>query len=327
MKAVIVVLCVVLAGAGPAGVPVERSAGDSSPLRVVLVGTAAGPTLNPQRAGIGTLVAAGPELLLFDCGRGVPTGMVRMAIKPVDLTAVFLTHLHSDHVIALPELYLYPWASEGRTVPFRVWGPPGTRAMMSHLQKAFAFDIHVRRDVDEKLSAAGIRAIATDIHEGVVFDTNGVKVTAFVVDHGAVKPAFGYRIDYQQHSLVISGDTRPSDNLIKYASGVDLLIHELGRSKQDPVLVGPDDEWLADRSQTRYHARMVAAHHTDPVEAGNVLQAARPKLALFSHYNGAPSSILPLVRQHYAGPVEFGEDGMTIDIGETVTVRRFAPGQ
>ncbi|MEO8522569.1 MAG: MBL fold metallo-hydrolase [Acidobacteriota bacterium] len=326
MNAVIGVLCVVLAGAGQAGSRVEKGA-DDSPFRVVLVGTAGGPTLNPQRAGIGTLVAAGPELLLFDCGRGVPTAMVRMALKPVDLTGVFLTHLHSDHVIALPELYLYPWASQGRTVPFRVWGPAGTRAMMRHLQQAFAFDIHVRRDVDERLSAEGIRAIVTDIHEGVVFDSHGVKVTAFVVDHGAVKPAFGYRVDYQQHSLVLSGDTRPSDNLIKYASGADLLIHELGRSKQDPALVGPDDEWLPDHSQTRHHARMVAAHHTDPVEAGTVLQAARPKLAVFSHYNGAPASILSLVRQHYAGPVEFGEDGMTIDIGESVTVRRFVPGR
>jgi ribonuclease Z len=278
---------------------------------VILLGTAGGPTILAQQLGIGTLIVAGTESLLFDCGRGVPTGMSRLSIKPADITKVFLTHLHSDHVIGLPELYLYPWASQGRTTPLQVWGPEGTRAMMKNLQKAFAFDIHVRRDVDEKFPASGIKVIATDIHEGVVYSANGVKVTAFLVDHGPVKPAFGYRVDYQGRSVVLSGDTKPSENLIKFAKGVDLLIHEAGRSKQDPTLVGV--------------ARIVAEHHTDPLEAGRVFEKVAPKLAVFSHYGGSPSTILPLVRQNYGGPVEFGEDGMTIDVSETIDIHRFTP--
>ncbi len=293
-----------------------------SNIRVVLLGTAGGPTFNAQRLGIGTLVEAGSEKLLFDAGRGVTTGMAKSAVDPTEVTKVFLTHLHSDHVISLPELWLFAWA-QGRTVPLRVWGPDGTRAMIMHLQEAFAFDVRTRRDVDEKIPAAGVEIAATDVHEGVVYEANGVRVTAFLVDHGPVKPAFGYRVDYRGRSVVLSGDTRPSDNLVKFASGADLLIHEAGRWKEDPALIGAPDELLPNSRQTRGQAKTIAAHHTDGVEAGRVFQAAKPKLAVFSHFNGDPQRILSLVRQTYAGPVEVGEDLMTIDVGNTVSVRRF----
>jgi ribonuclease Z len=245
-----------------------------------------------------------------------------MAINPADVTKVFLTHLHSDHIISLPELYLFPWASQGRKVPLEVRGPTGTRAMFRHLQDAFAFDIHIRRDVDEKFPADGIRVLATDIHEGAVYESNGVKVTAFLVDHSPVTPAFGYRIDYRGRSVAISGDTKPSDNLVKFTSGVDLLIHEVGRSKQDPALIGPPDELLPNSRQTRGLAKIIAEHHTDGTEAGKVFQRVKPKLAVFSHSTPNPAT-LTLVRQNYAGPVEFGEDLMTIEVGNNVNMRRF----
>jgi ribonuclease Z len=297
-------------------------AGDSG-LRVLLLGTAVGPTFSAQRLGIATLVLAGPERLLFDSGRGLTTGMSALSINPADVTKVFLTHLHSDHIIALPELYLFPWASQGRSTPLQVWGPDGTRSMMKHLQEAFVFDIHIRRDVDEKFSPEGIRVVATDIRQGVVYEANGVKVTAFLVDHGPVKPAFGYRVDYRGHSVVLSGDTKPSDNLVRFSQGVDLLIHELGRSKQDPLLDGPPDELLPGSRTTRGQAKTIADHHTDGVEAGRVFQRVRPKLAVFSHSPVFSADTLALVRQNYAGPVEFGEDLMTIEVGDTISVHRF----
>jgi ribonuclease Z len=299
--------------------------GDSG-LRVLLLGTAGGPRSRAQGLGISTLVLAGPEKLLFDCGRGMTTGMAALAINPADVTKVFLTHLHSDHIISLPELYLFPWASQGRNKPLQVWGPDGTRSMMKHLQEAFAFDIHIRRDVDEKFSAEGIKVLATDIREGVVYEANGVKVTAFLVDHGPVKPAFGFRVDYHGHSVVVSGDTRPSDNLIKFSQGVDLLIHEVGGWKQDPLLVGPPDEPYPDPGvrETRRERIAINDHHTDGTEAGQVFQRVKPKLAVFSHAT-ASAATLALVRQNYAGPVEFGEDLMTIEVGDTVSVHRFAP--
>lgn len=294
-----------------------------SNLKVILLGTAGGPTIHAQRLGISTLVLAGPEKLLFDCGRSLTTGLVRLGIAPADVTRVFLTHLHSDHIVSLPELLLFPWTN--RSLPLRVWGPNGTRSMVKRLQDAFSFDIHVRRDVDERLSAHGIEVIATDIREGIVYEANGVRVRAFLVDHGPVTPAFGYRVDYGGRSVVMSGDTKPSDNLVKFSQGVDVLIHEVGRWKQDPALSGPPDEWLEDSRLTRGRARTIAAHHTDGTEAGRIFERARPQLAVFSHYNAAPAAILPLVRRSYAGPVEFGEDLMTIDIGDRVTVHRFVP--
>jgi ribonuclease Z len=297
---------------------------NDSNLKVILLGTAGGPTFSAHRLGISTMVLAGPETLLFDCGRGLTTGMTALEIKPGDVTKVFLTHLHSDHVIALPELYLAPWA-QGRNKPLQVWGPEGTRSMLMHLQEAFAFDIHMRRDVDEKLSAEGIKLLATDIREGVIYESNGVKVTAFLVDHGPVKPAFGYRVDYRGHSVVMSGDTKPSDNLVRFSQGVDLLIHEVGRSKLDPALAGPPDELMPGSLLTRGQAKAIAEHHTDGTEAGQVFQRVKPKLAVFSHFNVEPTSTLTLVRQNYAGAVEFGEDLMSIDVGDSVTIHRFVP--
>jgi len=288
-------------------------------MQVILLGTASGPTFNAQRLGISTLVVAGPERLLFDAGRSLTTGMTRLAVNPVDVTKIFLTHLHSDHVISLPELLLFPWP-QGRKTPLEVWGPTGTRSMMQKLQEAFASDIRNRRHL---LPADGVNVVATDIREGVVYESNGVKVTAFLVDHSKA-PAFGYRIDFRGHSVAISGDTKPSENLVKFASGVDLIIHEVNRWKQDPVLTGPPDELLPNSRQTRKQAIYIAEDHTDGAEAGKVFDRVKPKLAIFSHYGGLdPKATLALVRQNYSGPVEFGEDLMTIEIGSQVSVRRF----
>ena len=319
-----IVLLLSIAASGSVGAQKPTATATDSNLKVILLGTAAGPTTSPQRLGISTLVIAGPEKLLFDCGRSLTTGMARLEINPADVTKVFLTHLHSDHIVSLPELYLFPWA-QGRRLPLQVWGPDGTRSMVKHLQDAFSVDVHIRRDLDEKFSGEGIKVVATDIHDGVVYEANGVKVTAFTVDHGPVKPAFGYRVDYRGRSVAMSGDTKPSENLIKFSQGVDLLIHEVGRSKQDPALVGPPDEVLPGLPLTRGQIKTIAEHHTDGLEAGRVFERVKPKLAVFSHYNAPPAAILSLVRQGYAGSVEFGEDLMTIDIGEAVNVHRFGP--
>jgi ribonuclease Z len=194
--------------------------------------------------------------------------------------------------------------------------------MIQHLQEAFSFDIHVRRDVDERFPAEGIRVIATDIREGVVHEANGVTVTAFLVDHAPITPAFGYRVDYRGHSVVMSGDTKPSENLIKVSQRVDVLIHEVGRWKNDPALAGPPDELFPGSRATRGEILTIANHHTDGVEAGRIFERVKPKLAVFSHFNVEPAATLALVRQNYAGSVEFGEDLMTIEIGDAISIRR-----
>jgi ribonuclease Z len=286
-------------------------------IKVVLLGTGVGPLVNLQQFGNSTLIEAGGERFLFDCGRGATLRLAQAGVPIGSISRLFLTHLHSDHVIQIPDLVLTGWAGGRRMIPLEVWGPDGTRSMMDHIQQAFSFDIHMRRDVDEKIPGAGIQVVAHDIKQGVIFDEHGVKITAFLVDHGPVQPAFGYRIDYRGHSVVLSGDTRVSENLIRFAQGVDVLIHE-----------GIDPEFIRNRPD---HPRpeaidAIIAHHTTPEQAGEVFTRVKPRLAVYSH---APNTeaMITRTRKTYAGPLQGPEDLLTIVIGEKIEVRHFrAPG-
>lgn len=278
-------------------------------LKIILLGSAVGPRVNLEQFGASTLVEAGDVRLLFDAGRGATLRLTEVGIALDSISRLFLTHLHSDHVIQIPDLLLTGWAGGGRKVPLEVWGPEGTRAMMDHLQQAFAFDIHMRRDIDEKLPGEGIKVVSHDIGQGVIFDKQGVKVTAFLVDHGVVTPAFGYRVDYHDHSVVLSGDTRVSENLIQFAKGVDVLIHEV---------VDAD----AVRARSPMYAEAIIAHHTTPEQAGEVFTRVKPRLAVYSH---APNTerLMVQTRKTYTGPLQGPEDMLTIEIGELIDVRHF----
>lgn len=282
-------------------------------IKVTLLGTAPGPPVRLNQYQTTTLVEANGEKLLFDCGRGVLFRLTQAGVPLESVSKLFITHLHSDHVVDIPDLLLTGWASRSpRKVPLQVWGPEGTVSMMDHLQKAFAFDIHIRRDIDEKFSPEGIKVLATDIQQGVIYESNGVKVTAFLVDHGPVKPAFGYRVDFNGHSVVLSGDTRPSDNLVQYSKGVDVLIHET---------LDPDRFRDAAFQQTQEQRNAIINHHTKPEEAGEIFASVKPKLAVFSHAEQSPA-IVAKTRKIYSGPLELGEDLMVIEIGDTVVVNR-----
>lgn len=287
----------------------------SKEIRVILLGTASGPPVRVGHAGISTLVEAGGDRFLFDAGRGFMERTARAGVRMDTVTKLFITHLHSDHIVDIPDLYLTPWASpSARKVPLEVWGPEGTRDMMKHLEAAFAFDIHVRRDVDEQASPEGIKVAAHDIQEGRIYEKNGVTITAFLVDHGPVKPAFGFRLDYGGRSVAISGDTRPSDNLVKHCQGVDLLIHE-----------AIDPEALRKFNPSPQLFKAIVDHHTTPEQAAGVFNRAKPRLAVFSHSPGTPA-IVERTKKAYAGRVEMGEDLMVIDIGSEVRVKRPLPG-
>src|SRR5689334_23496335 len=141
--------------------------------------------------------------------------------------------------------------------------------MAAGLRMAYAFDLDIRVR-DDKVPPEGGRLVAHDITEQLVFDRGGVKVTAFLVDHGLARPALGYRVDAGGHSVVLSGDTRYSPNLIAHAKGADLLIHEVGMAS-------------AEQMRGDAHTRTIIAHHTTPEDAARVFNAVRPKLAVFSH--------------------------------------------
>jgi ribonuclease Z len=284
----------------------------SQNLKITLLGTGY-PRPLMERFGPGVMVEAGKEKLLFDCGRGVTQRLYQIKVPFGDVTALFLTHLHSDHIVGIPDVYLTGWLL-GRTTPLRVWGPEGTADMMSHLQQAYQFDIHTRRDIDEKLPGQGAAVIAKDIEQGVIYQNHNLKVTAFAVDHAPVKPAFGYRVDYAGHSVVLSGDTRYSENLISFSQGTDVLIHEV---------IDPEAYLAGDRLFSPEMKQKVLAHHTTPVQAGNVFSQVKPRLAVFYHIVpfDAPD-LIAHTRNTYSGLLEVGEDLMTIDIGDKVVVHR-----
>lgn len=304
-----------IACASAANLWAQGSSPAAGQIRVTLLGTAGGPPARVGVAGISTLVEAGDDHFLFDAGRAVMQRLVQTGLPMNAVSKLFLTHLHSDHIVDIPDLLLMGWSGPpARRVPLEVWGPEGTRDMMAHLEQAFAFDIHIRRDVDEHAPPSGIQVIAKDISEGSVYAKNGVTISAFLVDHGPVKPSYGYRMDYGGRSVCLSGDTRPSANLVEACRGVDVLIHEAIDEDVVRKLVQSDQE-LVDA---------IVGHHTTPEQAAEIFRRVGPRLAVFSHIPPA-SAILERTRRSYSGRVEYGQDLMVIDVGADVVVRRPAP--
>jgi ribonuclease Z len=289
-------------------------------LKVTLLGTGV-PTPRPDRFGPSTLIEAGDQKLLIDAGRGGSIRLYQLGVPIGRIDALLLTHYHSDHTVGIPDLWLTGWLQSHfgtRTKPFRVIGPTGARNLMSHLEKAYALDIKIRVE-DEKLPPVGAAILVQEFHnDGIAYEKDGVRVIAFEVDHGeAIKPAYGYRIEYGGRAVVISGDTRYNNNVIKYSTGADLLIHEV-------AIVRPE---LASEP----YIQRIMAHHTTAREAGTIFERAKPKLAAYTHLvflsnqRIPPASLDDLIaetRQTYSGPLEVGEDLMSFEVGETVHVRR-----
>ncbi len=279
---------------------------------VITLGTGfPSPLMN--RFGPATLVKAGKEVLLFDAGRGASQRLWQTRTPMGSINGLFITHLHSDHIVGIPDVWLTGWLPSPfglRKSPMRVWGPKGTRAMMDSLEKAYEWDIEIRV-ADQKLAREPVSVVTTEIEEGVIYNQNGVKVTAFEVDHGElIKPCFGYRVDYDGRSVVISGDTKFSENLIKNATGTDLLIHQAAMAK---------DELLEKSIAFRY----IIDHHTKPEEVGIVFARTKPKMAALYHIVLLTDGKIPApteadvaerAKTKYQGPMVIAEDLMRFSI-------------
>jgi ribonuclease Z len=282
--------------------------------RVTLLGTGAPPP-RWDRCGPSTLVEVGAEKFIFDAGRGAMQRLHQLGIPFSAITGMFLTHHHSDHVVGFPDLWLTGWIGRPwgqRKIPLRVWGPQGTRQMMEHLPQAFAVDIRVR---SRNYPPDGVKLQTEEINEGIVYSDDGVTVSAFEVDHGGEElPAFGYRIDFDDRSAVLSGDTTFNRNLIDHSRGADLLVHEVTAA-------------AGSAAESAEQLKRIGANHTTPDQAGEVFTEAQPKLAVYNHlllFGGAKAEdLIPMTRKNYSGPLVVGEDLLQIDIGVEVHAKPF----
>ena len=288
----------------------------ASTFRVTLLGTGV-PIPRPDRFGPGTLIEAGDQVILIDAGRGATIRMFQLGVPIGRIDALFLTHFHSDHTVGIPDLWLTGWLSSyfaARRKPFHVIGPTGTTELMHHLERAYSRDVDIRVE-DEKLVREHASITTAEFaSDGLVYESGNLRVIAFTVDHGAaIKPAYGYRVEYEGRSVVISGDTRYNENVVKFGTGADLLIHEVAMAS--PQLL-PEPA-----------IQRILNHHTSPREAGQVFARAKPKLAAYTHLVllagkdvAAPSieDLLAETRKTYSGPLVVGEDLMRFEIGDEV---------
>jgi ribonuclease BN (tRNA processing enzyme) len=197
--------------------------------RVILLGTGT-PNANPDRSGPAVAIVVDSSVYVVDAGPGV-VRRVAAAARDTKLPALtmerlrvaFLTHLHSDHTLGLPDLMFSPWVL-GRTVPLEVYGPPGTKAMVEHLRAAYAEDVDIRLNGGEPSNKTGYGGVGHDATAGVVYRDRLVAVTAFEVPHGKWKHAYGYRFSSPDRTVVISGDTHASDAVAKACNGCDVLV-------------------------------------------------------------------------------------------------------
>jgi len=301
-----VVAAATLVVAGRAARPpivVAPAAIDSGAVRVVLLGTGT-PIPDPERGGPSTAVVIGRTSYLVDAGPGVVRRATAAAardslpsLRVANLRYVFLTHLHSDHTLGLPDVMLTP-AVMHRKVPLQVYGPPGTQAMVTNILRAYREDIDLRVHGLEHGDSAAYRVIVHEVKPGVVYRDSSVTVSAFSVPHGSWRYAYGYRFDAGKQSVVISGDTGPGEAIVKACDGCDVLVHEVYSKRGFDRL---------DSASRRYHS----SFHTSAIELGDLATRARPKLLILSHilfFGESAEEILGEVKSRYGGRTIVGED-------------------
>ncbi len=270
--------------------------------KIVLLGTGT-PNAEPERSGPAVAIIVNDTPYLIDCGPGIVrranaayrSGIAGLA--PASLRFIFITHLHSDHTAGYADLILTPWVLE-RDQPLQAYGPPGLKDMTAHLLAAYKEDIRTRLDGREPINENGYKVNAVEIEEGVVYRDSNVVVEAFAVFHGAWEYAFGYRFTSADRTIVISGDSRPSEKLIEYAEGCDVLIHEVysaeAFAKRPPV-------WQ------RYHADS----HTSTRELAEIASRVQPGLLILYHqlyWGVSDEELLTEIKALYDGVVISGAD-------------------
>ena len=270
--------------------------------RIVLLGTGT-PNADPDRSGPSVAIVVNDTPYIIDFGPGV----VRRAaaayrkgvegLKVENLKRAFVTHLHSDHTVGLPDLIFTPWTLE-RKEPLEIYGPSGIKAMVQHIMKAYEQDIDIRTNGLVPSNKTGYRVNAHEIKPGVVYRDQNVTVKAFAVSHGSWKQAFGYRFETPDRTVVISGDCTPSASIVENCDGCDVLIHEV--YSQAGFATRPP-EWQ------KYHSNF----HTSTRELAEIARKAKPRLLILYHqlfWGVSEEDLLKEMRESYSGNVVSGRD-------------------
>ncbi len=281
-------------------------------MRVIFLGTGT-PRLDIERFSQAILVESGDEKLLFDVGRGATIRMSQANIPIQEIDKVFLTHLHSDHTLGMPDLIMTGWVYH-RTKKMKIFGPSGTKKFINNIKKAFHEDIQIRIKHPEKLQLSGLNIDVHEIEEGLVFQKNNLKVFAFSVSHGGgVKEAYGFKISNGDHTIIISGDTNFSDNLVKYAQDCDLLIHEIAFAPKPLIEKSKKIKGLMD-------------YHTTPEEMIKVLKLTKPRLTILTHVLAlggmelAPTLKMIQDSTENQFKIKYAHDLMAIDVKEDFNI-------
>lgn len=272
-----------------------------SQTRLVLLGTGT-PGPDPERSGPATAIVVNDTAYLVDFGPGIvrrasaaASSKGIRALEPTNLRVAFVTHLHSDHTVGYPDLIFTPWTI-GRRVPLEVYGPKGLKAMTDHLLEAYRVDIETRTNPNgnQRGFPGGHNVNAREIGPGVVYKDQNVTVTAFATKHAM--ESYGYRFETPDRTIVISGDTNPTQATIDACRGCDVLIHEA----QTP-------EWLASRPET--FQRFAAKYHTTTAQLADLAREAKPRLLILYRYSSVPpEQVLADMETRYSGQVVVGRD-------------------
>ena len=296
--------------------------GPADILRITLLGTGI-PNPDINAFGTATMIEAGDQNVMIDCGRGTVMRMAQMGFPVGHTDTVILSHYHSDHYSGLFDLLMtgtiqQPFANRGG--PLHVYGPPGVDAIAEGAWIATRPDRDIRV-ADNEIDPEHMRIIPHPyLEEGIVFDQGGLRIIAIEVDHGEfIRPAYAFRVEYAGHVFVHSHDTRYNENLIAQAQGADVFVHEIAAATAETIRKNPKAEIAFD-------------HHANPQEVGRVFAQTRPKLGMLTHLALLPPDPMPVTQmtrelaEEYDGPVLIAEDLMTIEIGRNITVIPFHHG-
>lgn len=302
-----------LAGLGAAVVPFSPHLADASRdnrTRLILLGTAGGPRPRKRRSGSSQAIITGGRVSIIDCGDGVARQMVLAGIPLRQLRHVLVTHHHSDHNVDLGALLQLAWIS-GLITPVDCWGPSPIQRMVADYLRYQDHDIAVRVKDEGRVPLAPLIRAHDLEGGGPVFEEGGLRVTAAKVPHPPLDLALAYRFDAPDRSIVVSGDTRESEELVKLAKGADVLVHEV-------MLPDRVRELLSGLPNREALERSVISHHTTAEQVGRVAAAAQVKTLVLSHFVPAEDPDVPdeewiaPVRKHYSGPIIVGRDLMEI---------------